>query len=252
MSEPSPASQNSYGQLLRTLPAFRDLWIGQAISQLGDSLYYLVFLFMVEKITHDPAMVGVAGVAQTLPFLLLSPYAGVLADRIDRRTILLWCDIASGIALVLFAGYVFFDATPPVWTLIVAGASLSAINSFFAPAKGAAIPQLVPEDKRDAANALSLATQNLLPMVGIALSGTVLAVLYAVSPAYFFMAAIVLNAASFFGSAVFIVRLPRLVPEQPEQTLAQTDAPTLTGGQRAWQDLRDGFSYLKNQRVLWI
>ncbi|MBC8143491.1 MAG: MFS transporter, partial [Armatimonadetes bacterium] len=47
-------------------------------------------------------------------------------------------------------------------------------------------------------------------------------------------------------------RLPRLVPEQPEQTLAQTDAPTLTGGQRAWQDLRDGFSYLKNQRVLWI
>jgi len=79
----------------------------------------------------------------------------------------------------------------------------------------------------------------------------VLAVLYAVSPAYFFGAAVVLNALSFFGSAIFVVRLPRLVPE-PETPAAQTDAPAPNGWQRAWRDLRDGFIYLKNQRVLWV
>lgn len=228
--------------MLRSVPAFRNLWIGQAISQLGDSLYYLVFLFMVEKVTGDPKMVGIAGVGQTLPFLLFSPYAGVVADRWNRKTIMLACDLLSGVALLLFAVYIFFDATPPAWALIAAGASLSAVNAFFSPAKGAAIPQLVPEARRDTANALSLATQNLLPMIGVALSGTVLAVLYAVSPAYFFLAAISLNALSFFGSAVFIARLPRLVPVhedgEPEPN--------------ALRDVRDGFAYLKRQRVLWV
>ncbi len=241
-SSGQPNRSGGYADLLRSVPAFRDLWVGQAISQLGDALYYLVFLFMVEKLTGDPRMVGVAGVAQSLPFLLLSPYAGVVADRLDRRTILLLCDLLSGAALLLFAGYVYCNPTPSAWTLIAAGATLSAINTFFAPAKGAAIPQLVPEERRDAANALSLATQNLLPMIGIALSGTLLAVLYAISPSYFFLAAIILNALSFFGSTVFIIRLPRLVPVHE----ARDESPT------ALRDVRDGFAYLRNQRVLWV
>ncbi|MBC8135852.1 MAG: MFS transporter [Fibrella sp.] len=237
-----PQANKGYADLLRSNPAFRNLWIGQAISQLGDALYYLVFLFMVEKVTGDPKMVGIAGVGQTLPFLLFSPYAGVVADRWNRKTIMLACDLLSGFALLLFAVYVFFDATPPAWTLIAAGAALSAINAFFSPAKGAAIPQLVSEERRDTANALSLATQNLLPMIGVALSGTLLAILYAISPAYFFLAAILLNAVSFFGSAVFIARLPRLVPVHEEDKAEPN----------ALRDVRDGFVYLKKERVLWI
>lgn len=238
----APQPGKGYGELLRSIPAFRNLWIGQAISQLGDALYYLVFLFMVEKVTGDPKMVGIAGVGQTLPFLLFSPYAGVVADRWNRKTIMLACDLVSGFALLLFAAYVFFDATPPAWALIAAGATLSAVNAFFSPAKGAAIPQLVPEDRRDTANALSLATQNLLPMIGVAISGTVLAILYAISPSYFFLAAITLNALSFFGSAIFIARLPRLVPVHEEDKAEPN----------ALRDVRDGFAYLQKQRVLWV
>ena len=48
-----------------------DLWLGQAISQFGDALYFLVFVYMAEKLTGDPRIVGIVGVAQTLPFLLL-------------------------------------------------------------------------------------------------------------------------------------------------------------------------------------
>jgi DHA3 family macrolide efflux protein-like MFS transporter len=231
----------TYRELLR-IPAFRNLWIGQAISQLGDSLYYLVFLFMVDRLTGNPAMVGIAGVAQTLPFLLLSPYAGVVADRMDRRRILMTADLLSSATLVLFALLIWRDSSPPAWLLIATGATLSCINVFFAPAKGAAIPQVVSSEFLPSANALSMATQNLMPMIGVALSGTALAALYLLSPSYFFLSAILLNALSFGISALFIYRLPRLLPERPETTKGNFE--------QGWQDLRDGFRYLQSQSVL--
>jgi DHA3 family macrolide efflux protein-like MFS transporter len=231
----------TYRELLR-VTAFRNLWIGQAISQLGDSLYYLVFLFMVDRLTGDPKMVGIAGIAQTLPFLLLSPYAGVIADRADRRRILLAADLLSAAVLSAFAVLVWRDSSPPAWVLIATGAVLSCINVFFAPAKGAAIPQVVPADFLPSANALSMATQNLMPMIGVALSGTALAALYVLSPSYFFLSAILLNGLSFAFSALFIYRLPRLLPERMDSSKGQAA--------QGLQDLKEGFVYLQGQSVL--
>lgn len=227
--------------LLR-VAAFRNLWVGQAISQLGDSLYYLVFLFMVDRLTGDPKMVGIAGVAQTLPFLLLSPYAGVLADRADRRRIMLTADVLSAVTLFLFAILVWRNPAPPAWTLIATGAILSCINVFFAPAKSAAIPQVVPTELLTSANALSLATQNLMPMLGIALSGTLLGALYLISPGYFFLGAILLNALSFAVSALFVARLPTLIPDRAATELGMVP--------QGLQDLREGFRYLQGQTTL--
>ena len=233
----------TYRELFRVRP-FRDLWIGQAVSQLGDSFYFLIFLFMVDRITGSAAMVGAAGVAQALPFLLLSPYAGVVADRSDRRRILLRADVFSALVLLAFGVLVWFDPTPPAWTLIAAGAALSTINVFFAPAKSAAVPQIVPPALLTQANALSLATQNLMPMIGIAVSGTVLAALYALSPRWFFLSAIALNALSFLVSAAFVRRLPPLVPDREKAEHAQP-------GRAILDDLRHGLAYLRSERVLW-
>jgi MFS family permease len=239
-------TEPTYRELLR-VRAFRDLWAGQAISQFGDALYYLVFLFMVEKITGDPKMVGVAGMAQTLPFLLLSPYAGVVADRADRRKLMLRADVFSAVVLLLFAVLVWRDHTPPAWTLIATGALLSVVNVFFAPAKSAAIPQIVPPGMLVSANSLSMATQFLMPMLGVAVSGTILAALYALSPAYFFLSAIILNALSFVGSALFVRRLPDLTPDRaPDMQEGESTA------RKAVRDMREGLAYLRRQRVLWV
>lgn len=86
-------------QLLR-IPAFRNLWLGQAISQIGDALYYVAFMFMVKKITGQNAMVGYIGAVEVLPYFIFGPFTGVLADRIDRRKILLWSDLLCGILLL--------------------------------------------------------------------------------------------------------------------------------------------------------
>src|SRR5207253_876223 len=92
----------SFRDVLR-IRAFRDLWLGQAISQLGDSIYYVAFMFMAQQVTGKIAMVGYVGAMEMLPYLLIGPYAGVLADRLDRRKIMLLSDLTSATALVSFA-----------------------------------------------------------------------------------------------------------------------------------------------------
>src|SRR5512141_456562 len=96
--------------------AFRNLWLGQAISQLGDSIYYVAFMFMAQSVTGSFAMVGYVGAMEMLPYMLFGPYAGVLADRMDRRKVMLYSDLASAAFLLGFAVLVSaFGGSPPTW-----------------------------------------------------------------------------------------------------------------------------------------
>lgn len=214
---------------------FRNLWLGQAISQLGDSLYFLTFLFMAQKITGKSEVVGMVGAAQALPFLLLAPYAGALADRMDRRKIMLGCDVASAALLALFGIWVFFDSTPPAWSLVVMGALLSSVNVLFLPAKSAAIPRLVPTERLMEATSLSMATQSLMPLIGLGLSGGVLGAIEAAMPKVFFETAIVTNMLSFLVSAAYIRLLEPITPEREHHEIQNPIREMVEGVQIAWK-----------------
>lgn len=217
---------------------FKRLWLGQAISQFGDAFYYVIFMFMVKKISGSTTMVGVVGAAETLPFLLFSIYAGVLADRMDRRKLMLASDLASGSILFAFAALVFLERSPQAWTLAATPFLLSCARVFFMPAKSAAIPALVPEGQLMSANALSSLTQSFAPMVGLALSMSVLGALYALSKEWFFLVAILVNMASFLVSALYVRLLPAIVPQR-------NDEP-----QHPFTELRAGLGFLRRHRVL--
>jgi MFS transporter, DHA3 family, macrolide efflux protein len=227
----------SYSEILRIRP-FRDLWLGQAISQFGDAFYYVIFMFMVKKITGSNAMVGVVGALETLPFLLFGPYAGIMADRVCRRKIMLLSDLVSGGALALFAAWLFFDAEPPMFLLLGVPFLLSSVRVFFMPAKSAAIPNLVPREKVHTANAFSMMTQSAMPLIGLALSASVLGLVWAIFPRWFFFIAVSVNCLSFLLSAVYIARLPKIVP--------QNSGPAA----RPMEDFKEGVRYLKKRRDL--
>jgi DHA3 family macrolide efflux protein-like MFS transporter len=195
-------------------------------------------MFMVGKVTGSAAMVGLVSAAETLPFLLFSAYSGVLADRIDRRGIMLISDLASSAVLILFVSLVFFVPTPPAWTMVLTPFLLSCTRVFFMPAKSAAIPALVPESLLMAANSLSSLTQSIAPMIGLALSMSILGTLYALAKGLFFPVAILVNLASFLISAFYVRRLPTIVPDRK-----QTDT-------HAWMEFREGLSYLRHHKVL--
>lgn len=221
----------SYRDVLSIKP-FRDLWLGQAISQLGDAFYFVTFMFMVDKVTGSAAMVGYVGALETLPFLLVGPYAGVLADRMDRRKLMLYSDWACFLILSALAVVMYHLGKPPTWMLLTIPFLLSIVRSFFLPAKSAAIPAIVPPEKLMAANSLSMATQNIMPMLGLALSAGVLAQLYGLSEKWFFVGSIGLNALSFLFSAFFVQQLDPIEPKRDAEQV------------HPWYDFTDGLRYV--------
>ncbi|HWD40414.1 MAG TPA: MFS transporter [Fimbriimonas sp.] len=225
---------------LRVRP-FRRLWLGQAISQLGDSFYYVVFMFMVKKVTGSSEMVGFVGALESLPFLLFGPHAGVIADRIDRRVVMLASDLASGGFLLLFGLIVWLDGNPPKWALLAIPFLLSTVRCYFMPAKSAAIPALVDADQVLQANALSSMTQTSMPLIGLSLSAGVLSALYLLSPQQFYLSTVGINCLSFLLSAAFIFRLPALRPKRED--VHETHPIT---------DFKDGLKYINGRHDLKI
>jgi len=220
---------------------FRDLWLGQTVSQVGDGFYYILFMFMVNQITHSSAIVGIVGALEAVPFLLFGGYAGVLADRLDRRKIMLWSDLISGTTLLIFALIVLTCRQPPLWSLLAMPFLLSTTRSAFTPAKSASIPSLVPEEMVVKANAMSNLSFTATQMIGLSATAVVVSALYQLPQTVFYVVSIGLNALSFFASAVFISRLPKLLPDRGH---AQPSRP--------WEDFKEGLRYIRGRRDLII
>ena len=222
--------------VLRHAP-FRNLWLGQAISEAGNAFYFVTFMFMAGELTHSKAVVGYVGAAETIPFLLLGPYAGVVADRFDRRQIMLLSDLGSALILLLFGACVLLGIASSVPILLGVAFALSAVRVFFNPAKTAAIPDLVQEEDLVAANALSSATRNFMQMAGLGASAAILAALYKLSPTGFFLGAVLVNALSFVGSAYYVWLLPVLLPPAKEPA-------------HPWTEFTQGLRYVQGRRDL--
>lgn len=206
---------------------FRNLWIGQTISQFGDSIYMLVFLFAANKLAKDSSVVGLVAALQAIPFVIFGPVAGLLADWTDRRRIMVITDLLSGIIMLGLSIYLIVDASPPIWVIAASGFLMSSVNAFFMPARSAAIPQVVPADQLVDANGLAMATQQAMAMLAIALSASILGIVYKLLPDTFFAAACFVNAITFFASMVFVWRLPKLHPTalDVESEAAEPTAP---------------------------
>ena len=155
MSGAAPPSGPASGSVLG-LPGFRGLWVGLGLSSLGDWLGLLALTAMANQLADDYASrnYAIAGVLllRVLPALLVGPLAGYVADRTDRRTVLIWGDVLRGL---------LFLSIPLVGTLawvFVVTVLVEVVSLVWGPAKDATVPNLVPRERLEAANQLSLAT----------------------------------------------------------------------------------------------
>lgn len=217
---------------------FRHLWIGQLISQFGDVLYVLVFLWLVLEATGDKAAVGIVGAAGAMPYLLFSLYAGTVADKYDRRKILILSDIVSAVFIFGFSFLVYIDNAPPLFVICSFAFFLGCANVFATPAKSAATPRLVPPDRLIEANSLHSATQSGMPLIGNAVSALILHVLFKVSASFAYVITFVFNGITFLLSAFFMSLLPSLKPERDESP------------QTAWHDAIAGVKFILHDKVL--
>ena len=182
---------------------FRFFWIGQAVSAIGTWMQIVTLSLLVLKITHGSAFaLGTVSLAQALSFFFFALVGGSVADRIDKRRLLLFTQSTSaGLAIIL--GVLTWAGVIQFWMILVISFLNGTVLSFDQPARGALIPALVP--KEDLMNAISLQSTVFYgaAAVGPALAGFGVSLLgYAGN---FF-----LNGASFIGVliALYVMRAP--------------------------------------------
>lgn len=198
------------------------LWAGQGASFIGDAVSTVAVVVLVAELSGSAAAVGGVLLAQLLP-TIASPAFGVLADRLDRRAVLVVCDLLRA---GLVAALAFADSLPAVYLLVFL---TGAARSLFNPTVRAAFPSVVGEGDLTRANALISGTFSTSIMVGPALGGVLVASVGV-------EAAFALDAVTFLLSAVVLSRIPLPRPAREEEE------PFL-------RELRAGLSYLAGSRV---
>ena len=180
--------------LLRRNRDFRRLYLASLIS-LGGDWFLLVALFgLVLHFTGSAIAVALVIAVQDLMYFLLSPVAGVLADRIDRRRLMVVTDLARAVVCL---GFLVIRTDSLLWLAFVLLAVMASFSAAFEPASAAALPNLVEEEDLGTANALSGSLWGTMLAVGAALGGVVAAVFGRDT-------AFILDAVSFFASAWLI------------------------------------------------
>jgi len=176
------------------------LLIGEMVSGFGDWLYIVAIFVVIYRESGDAALVGAFGAVRLLPYVFLSVPAGIIADRFDRRMVLLVSDLYRGSIMVVLAILVAVHGP----TLLIAAFAISAAggSAFFYPAMGAYLPALARDEQQlGPANSAWASIQNFSFIVGPAIAGIVLA-LGSV------LIAFILNALSFLFIAAILWSLP--------------------------------------------
>jgi MFS family permease len=193
---------NGTGDSLLKNVRFLQLWIGQGISFVGDAVSMVALVVLVVQIAGSASAVGGALVARLLP-TLASPLVGVLADRLDRRVVLVAGDLARA---VLVLGMVFARDLVVLYALAFL---MGLAGTFFNPTIRAAFPSVVGEGDLTRANALMSGTFSVSIVVAPALGGLLVA-LSSVNAAF------LLDAATYLLSAAFLSRIPLSRPHRKD------------------------------------
>lgn len=187
--------------------SYRSLWLARTISGFGDSLIPVTVVFAILRAHGTAGDVGLALACFTLGQVVFLPVGGVWADRFPRKRILLPSDAIQGVCWALLAAAIF-AGLEKAWMFAAVNALAGIANGFFLPATTGIVPEIVPAEQLQPANALLGLSSSTASVLGPALAGVLLAVTSA-GPA------IALDAATFAASVVFLSRL-RLSGREPE------------------------------------
>lgn len=210
---------------------FRLLWIGGSTSMLGSQFSLIALPWLVLQITGDPWALGIVLALSGIPRAAFMLFGGAIADRFSPRMILLVCDWINFFISVLVAVLVF-TGQMQVWMLYIFSLVTGLLSGFVMPAASSITPSLVPADDLQAANSLSMGTQQLVGFVGPALAGLIIGkdssilgmtIAFAVDGLTFGLSALALG----------LMRNGNGQPTQPAEA-----------NENIWQSIRGAFAYL--------
>lgn len=214
---------------LRGSKEFRWLFAGLGVAGLGRQLTVVAVPFQVFELTGSTLLVGLLGLAQLVPVLMVSAVGGSLVDAVDRRALLIVAQLATAATAVALAVNAALDA-PIIWLIFVLAALNAAISTIGHPTRATLVSVIVGRRRLPAATALTQTLDNVSKMVGPAVGGVIIATSS-------FTATFVIEAIAFTLGAAFLLPI--------------SHRPAL--GQAAKFGLRsiiEGWAFLKSHRLL--
>lgn len=212
---------------------FVRLWIALTISYLGDFFSFFAIPLLVFTLTGSALQTGLSLAIGTLPYVVVSPFAGVLVDRADRRRVMVWTRLVEAVLI----GSIPVTSVLGVLTLgqiYVVGFLAGSSAVVFGAATLSATPNIVEPDQLVPANALQQTSLSVCSLVGPPLAGVVIAVTGAP------VAALAVDAATFLLAALLIasIRRPMQAPREGHSA------------QGVFADIAEGFRYVWQHRLV--
>ncbi len=189
--------QTGYIELVRGNRNYRSLMFGAIVSLFGDWFNLIASAALISSLTGSGMAVGGLFVVRMLAPFLVSPLAGVAADRYNRKRLLIVADLSRAVVVL---GFLLVQDSRQIWLLYLLTILQLAISGFFYPARNAILPEIVSRRELGAANALSSAIWSVMLALGAAVGGLV-AGSWGIYPAF------MIDAFTFLLSAVFIAQI---------------------------------------------
>lgn len=212
---------------LRAHADFRRLFIANLITGLGSGATYVALPFQVADLTGSYLHVGVIGALEFLPLIVFGLYGGVLADRVDRRRMILTTELTFGALVAILLGNALLDR-PAVWIIYVMTVLFVVVVGLQRPSLDAVLPRVVPPGDLPSAGAVQSMARSISNVAGPAVGGVIISIggvgwVYA------------LDLMTFLVSAALVARMKPI-------------APSRTSTDPSWHEIREAIGYLRSRR----
>jgi len=213
---------------------FRLFWFGQCISLIGTWMQSIGQSWLVLELTHSALKLSIVTMAQFIPMMLLSLYAGTLVDRLSKRKVLIFTQSAFAILAAVLATLTYFKVVE-YWQLLILALILGIVNTLDIPTRQAFVIELVGKEDLKNAIALNSTIFNLGRVIGPAVAGLLIG-LVGIATCFY------LNAISFIAviTSLWLIRVP-------EKKIRQGESGSLRG---IYLDINEGLRYINQKEII--
>lgn len=222
---------HGYRELVRREPQYLKLILANIVGRIGDSIDSIAYGWMVYALTDSSAWLSVIFGVNALPTILFQPFAGVWVERMDKKKVMMVCDMGRG-AIIALTGLLYMLGMLRPWHLLAFTFASSTLEAFRIPAGLSLLPRVLGQESYDHGMALNRTIGQVGEIAGLAMAGGIIALMGAGG-------ALMVDGAAFILSALILLWVrPR---EAAEDDAAQ-------GGY--WQQARAGVNFLRENRVV--
>jgi predicted MFS family arabinose efflux permease len=223
---------SSYLRLLRRNANYRRFWFAGVVSQLGDWFNYIAIFVLLTELTGSGSSVSWYLIAKFIPTAVFGPASGILVDRLNRKAIMVGCDL---LRVVVVLGYLAVVDSGQVWMVYVLALTQETIWTFAHLARQSTVPSICKPEEINVANGLAGASWSVMLAAGAAMGGFVTAL-------FGWRTAICIDSATFAVSAFLLSRVA--IEHVPRPRMQELTWRRLTG----LEDFLEGVRYLARNR----